>query len=517
MLTSPPPLRKEKRVLQRPSQLVALLILVLHPTVLSVPPALSHVAALLIRFSATFPCQAIQRVLPYLLSTVHDSTLSKSKGEDLPSDPSIVQILFSLIHLLFSSLPPFLPSISPPPSVMMLQREVDRLTLLLTSGDASPIFSRNVVGMNLEEKMLGVMEGCWSLLETLEGASDDYRRLRCPPDSRLSNESLWDLSPAHPPPPPFFDSANPSSTSFDFDLDSFLSADPAALITSDPLPSIPTYSTPLPSSLTPYSASSSVPVSSAFSSWPFSTDELACTPLAGQALDIPVTGPSVSSHDSFPSLPSHLPSISPHPAINLNSNVSTFLSSTISSTSTLSSLASSSAPTPSFSPSYTSSSSHTPSQDPPLKLTPAAYLAELAAKRTRPATGFASTSRAPIALDAPVRSRVSADGGETKTGKKRVTAKGKALLAKKRARLSPSVSSTGDGSEEGAEREDEEPDEEVEIPQDVVDAMERKRLTNTLSARRCRARKAERVKELEVENEKLRERIRELERVMGLA
>jgi cell division protein FtsB len=49
------------------------------------------------------------------------------------------------------------------------------------------------------------------------------------------------------------------------------------------------------------------------------------------------------------------------------------------------------------------------------------------------------------------------------------------------------------------------------LPADIVAAVERKRLQNTLSARKSRARKHARLQELETENEALRARIAELE------
>lgn len=163
------------------------------------------------------------------------------------------------------------------------------------------------------------------------------------------------------------------------------------------------------------------------------------------------------------------------------------------------SLSTSSSPESSTAASTPSSSLRKPA------LTPAAYLAERAS-RGRP-TGFRAPT-APLALDAPVQARA-VPAAPTATSRKRLTAKGEMLLAK-RARLSPDAAPPAAPVGLGGD------DAPVEIPPDVEDAMERKRLQNTLSARRCRARKQARVQELEDENEQLRRRIIELEAMLRM-
>ncbi|GAA5999168.1 dihydrolipoyl dehydrogenase [Rhodotorula paludigena] len=163
------------------------------------------------------------------------------------------------------------------------------------------------------------------------------------------------------------------------------------------------------------------------------------------------------------------------------------------------SLSTSSSPESSTAASTPSSSLRKPA------LTPAAYLAERAS-RGRP-TGFRAPT-SPLALDAPVQARA-VPAAPTATSRKRLTAKGEMLLAK-RARLSPDAAPPA---APAGTRGDDAP---VEIPPDVEGAMERKRLQNTLSARRCRARKQARVQELEDENEQLRRRIIELEAMLKM-
>jgi len=101
------------------------------------------------------------------------------------------------------------------------------------------------------------------------------------------------------------------------------------------------------------------------------------------------------------------------------------------------------------------------------------------------------------------------------TARKALTAKGARLLAKKQQHgmsspstphgtsASPPLSSSSASASAPKE---------LAIPPDVAAAMERKRVQNTLSARRCRAKKQARVAELEEENEALRRRVEELER-----
>ncbi|KAK4330591.1 bZIP transcription factor [Rhodosporidium toruloides NP11] [Rhodotorula toruloides] len=150
----------------------------------------------------------------------------------------------------------------------------------------------------------------------------------------------------------------------------------------------------------------------------------------------------------------------------------------------------------------------------PAALTPASYLAEQAA-RSAP-TGIRDPCIPRIALDAPVQKRDSLL--PSATSRKRLNAAGERKLAAKRRKeqhaTSESSASPRGGGVPGAVAGAEEGEE---VPQDALTATERKRLQNTLSARRCRARKQARVQELEVENAALRERVERLEAMLRLA
>ncbi|GAA5970727.1 hypothetical protein JCM11641_007415, partial [Rhodosporidiobolus odoratus] len=117
-------------------------------------------------------------------------------------------------------------------------------------------------------------------------------------------------------------------------------------------------------------------------------------------------------------------------------------------------------------------------------------------------TGFADTSTPLLAMDAPIQARNSVI--PSATSRKRKTAAAEKALAKRRkeaeAKASPPLAVEGV----------------VELPADIVAAVERKRLQNTLSARKSRARKQARVQELEAENEALRKRVEDLERMLGI-
>ncbi|GAA6014914.1 hypothetical protein JCM10207_002223 [Rhodosporidiobolus poonsookiae] len=123
--------------------------------------------------------------------------------------------------------------------------------------------------------------------------------------------------------------------------------------------------------------------------------------------------------------------------------------------------------------------------------------------RSKPApTGFRNASTPLLAMDAPIQSRNSAI--PSATSRKRKTAQAERALAKrKRADESPAPTPDAGGDEEA-------------LPADIVAAVERKRLQNTLSARKSRARKQARLQELETENEALKDRVAELERLLGL-
>lgn len=146
-------------------------------------------------------------------------------------------------------------------------------------------------------------------------------------------------------------------------------------------------------------------------------------------------------------------------------------------------------------------------------LTPTSYLAEQAA-RSAP-SGFRNTSTPRIALDAPVQVRSSLL--PSATSRKRFNAAGERKLAAKRRNVQHARSAESSASPSGG---DSAPtagvEDRDEVQREALTATERKRLQNTLSARRCRARKQAKVQELEVENAALRERVEELEAMLRL-
>jgi len=131
----------------------------------------------------------------------------------------------------------------------------------------------------------------------------------------------------------------------------------------------------------------------------------------------------------------------------------------------------------------------------------------------RKPTGFrGSTPSALISIDAPIQPRSYVVASST--SRKRKTSAVVRKLAKRRA------ASTAHEGEEGEEGDGE--GEGEEIPNELLDAAERKRLQNTLSARKSRLRKQMRVAELEEEveelkdeNGRLEERVRQLELLLG--
>lgn len=98
-----------------------------------------------------------------------------------------VDVVLSLIHLVFTALPSTLPSTStvapsspsPSPSTP-LQASINALTLALSSPVVDAFFTRlrpRSAGdgggeeegeVGLESRVMGVMEGCWELVEVLE-------------------------------------------------------------------------------------------------------------------------------------------------------------------------------------------------------------------------------------------------------------------------------------------------------------------------------------------------------------
>ncbi|GAA6038297.1 hypothetical protein NBRC10512_006777 [Rhodotorula toruloides] len=172
-----------------------------------------------------------------------------------------------------------------------------------------------------------------------------------------------------------------------------------------------------------------------------------------------------------------------------------------------------SASTSSTSPSTTTTTTSPDSSAlPPAALTPASYLAEQAA---RPApTGFRDPCIPRIAIDAPIQKRDSLL--PSATSRKRLNAAGERKVAAKRRKEQQAASESSASPSSGESGAAEGLDDGEDIPQEALTATERKRLQNTLSARRCRARKQARVQELEVQNAALRERVEQLEVMLRL-
>lgn len=155
-----------------------------------------------------------------------------------------------------------------------------------------------------------------------------------------------------------------------------------------------------------------------------------------------------------------------------------------------------------------STSSHTTSPTPPTTSTTTTSEKALTIKTSRRGTGFRGPSTPLVAIDAPIRPRNYLV--DSTTSKKRKTAAVERELTK-RGRTSASPDS-------GAAKAATEVKPEDAIPEDIAAAVERKRLQNTLSARKSRQRKQERLgeleernKELETENEGLKQRVQALE------
>lgn len=117
------------------------------------------------------------------------------------------------------------------------------------------------------------------------------------------------------------------------------------------------------------------------------------------------------------------------------------------------------------------------------------------------ATPLVGTKKVAIALDAPIQPRKYVSNSAT--SKKRKTVPAQRALDK-RTKTTPSLMTASIADEE--------------LPPDLIDAVERKRLGNTLSARKSRLRKAEAVATLtatnvalQAENDALRLRVQQLE------
>lgn len=124
----------------------------------------------------------------------------------------------------------------------------------------------------------------------------------------------------------------------------------------------------------------------------------------------------------------------------------------------------------------------------------------------RAPTGFRQSSAPLLPLDAPIQPRTSVI--PSATSRKRKTAAAEKALAKRGRSVAPAAPEPAAAPRAAADDD---------LPDDIVAAVERKRLQNTLSARKSRARKQARLQELEAENEALKARVDELERALGLA
>ncbi|GEM08306.1 serine-tRNA ligase [Rhodotorula toruloides] len=208
-----------------------------------------------------------------------------------------------------------------------------------------------------------------------------------------------------------------------------------------------------------------------------------CTPLFGSASSMPLPTPSLAPPSSslawFPPLPS-----GPSPAV----PSSTILR-------PLPAAPSAPHPSPSMTP-WTPALSYVDTDSAPTSSSSSS------AKNKRAPTGFRQSSAPLLPLDAPIQPRNSVI--PSLTSRKRKTAAAEKALAK-RGRTGDSVAP--EPSPVAGE----------ELPEDIVAAVERKRLQNTLSARKSRARKQARLQELEQENEALKARVAQLERALGLA
>jgi hypothetical protein len=115
-----------------------------------------------------------------------------------------------------------------------------------------------------------------------------------------------------------------------------------------------------------------------------------------------------------------------------------------------------------------------------------------------------------LPMDAPIQSRNSVL--PSATSRKRKTAAAEKALAKRR------KSDGDDGTPAPPEQDaDALAVEGEDLPADIVAAVERKRLQNTLSARKSRQRKQARLQELESENDALKQRVAELEKMLALS
>ncbi|KAM0786768.1 hypothetical protein ACM66B_002203 [Microbotryomycetes sp. NB124-2] len=161
-------------------------------------------------------------------------------------------------------------------------------------------------------------------------------------------------------------------------------------------------------------------------------------------------------------------------------------------------------PTPFVSPAFMTIESplHVPASAPDMLST---AVSRANAKKSSP-TGSRNSDSTVVPMDAPIQPRQYVL--PSATSRKRKTVAVERALAKR-------GRSTKADSEAPPPVEPAQSQAQDDIPDDLVAAVERKRLQNTLSARKSRARKQERLAELEAENASLKARVEELEALLG--
>ncbi|GAA6043516.1 hypothetical protein JCM8097_002252 [Rhodosporidiobolus ruineniae] len=145
------------------------------PRLLSEPLALPYFAALFIRFTSTFPSSALSAVVPLALDRLCTHLLALDAPtaplNSLSSRADEVPPLLSLIHLILTSLPPDLTAFLPPSDLAPLKASTDRLVLAVTSPSVESAFfaieGDERLADGLESRVLGILEGVWTLMEAL--------------------------------------------------------------------------------------------------------------------------------------------------------------------------------------------------------------------------------------------------------------------------------------------------------------------------------------------------------------
>ncbi|KAK4052682.1 hypothetical protein OIV83_001969 [Microbotryomycetes sp. JL201] len=156
-------------------------------------------------------------------------------------------------------------------------------------------------------------------------------------------------------------------------------------------------------------------------------------------------------------------------------------------------------PTPFVSPAFLTVESPAPAPSQSTAGSP-----QVQAKKSSP-TGFRGSDASLVPIDAPIQPRQYVL--PSVTSRKRKTVAVERALAKRSRSVKPADAAVVSATDETALQDD--------IPADLAAAVERKRLQNTLSARKSRARKQERMAELEAENAVLKTRIAELEAALA--